>query len=119
MNNVLIGKVKKWCWGCSGPFLVVEDQTGKQIFEIRADCCQWANVCPRLFRCTSEVVYVIFGSDGREVGRIVNMFRSCGSSIFCLRDDFEISFELVQGEKEKILLLNAVVLINQLKHELF
>ena len=50
------------------------------------------------------------------MGRIVNKYRSCMSSICCLRDDFDVLLEGVEKEKDKILLLNAVVFINQMKH---
>ena len=56
--------------------------------------------------------------DGQEkvVGRIVNVYQSCMGSVCCQRDDFEVLFEGVEKEIDKILVMNAVVLINQLKH---
>ena len=65
------------------------------------------------------MVYRIVTPENKEVGRVVNAYRSCLPSICCLRDDFSVVFEEVEREKDKILLLNAVVYINQLKHELF
>ena len=85
---------------------------------ISAECSQIANICPRVLKCKSQLVYSISDSEGKEVGKITNLFRSLVNNIFWLRDDFEIIFTGVEKEKEKILLLNAVVFINQLKHEL-
>lgn len=80
------------------------------------ECCQWKNICPRWLHFGSQTEYIIFDEKGKEVGRIVNKYRSCMSSICCLRDDFDVLLEGVEKEKDKILLLNAVVFINQMKH---
>lgn len=90
VNKVLLGIIKKGCGCCSGPFMVVEDEAGKDIFHIKVDCCQWANICPRLLKCKSEVVYTITNGEGKQVGRVTNIYRTCFSSICCLRDDFEV-----------------------------
>ena len=54
--------------------------------------------------------------EGKRVGRVASNYRSCVGSVCCLRDDFEVEMGGVEREKDKILLLNAVVFLNQLKH---
>lgn len=76
--------------------MVIEDEAGKEIFQIRVDCCQWANICPRLLKCKSSVVYTITNGEGKEVGKVTNVYRTFFSSICCLRDDFEVVLEGVE-----------------------
>ena len=116
MKKVLLGTIKKSCCCCSSPYLTIKNENGKDVFTISMECCQWKNICPRWLHFGSQAEYVIFDEKGKEVGRIVNKYRSCMSSICCLRDDFDVLLEGVEKEKDKILLLNAVVFINQMKH---
>jgi hypothetical protein len=53
------------------------------------------------------------------VGKIINVLRSIFHGTCGLRDNFDVQFDGVEREKDKLLLLNAVVFLNQLRHELF
>lgn len=120
LNKVIIGRVKKTCsaW-CSPNVLVVENDSGKDIFFLRMRCCQPANLLPRIFRCSHHLLYEVLDPQGKLVATIANTSKNCSSSLLSLRDDYHVHFIDLDKEKEKILLLNAVVFLNQVRHEWF
>lgn len=82
-------------------------------------CCQPANILPRIFRCSHHLLYEVVDAQGKLVATIANTSKNCSSSLFSLRDDFHVHFIDIDKEKDKILLLNAVVFLNQVRHEWF
>lgn len=51
---MLLGKVRKTCSAyCSASVLVIENEAGKEILAVKLQkCCQFANIMPRVLRCT-------------------------------------------------------------------
>jgi hypothetical protein len=82
-------------------------------------CCQLANWLPRVLNCGQSLEYEVLSSKGELVAVISNVHRSCSTSCFTLQDDFHLTFLTVEKEKEKILLFNAVVYLNLMRHEWF
>ena len=66
---------------------------------IEVERCQAANLCPRMLKCSSNLVYRILDGKEKEVGSIVNVPRSCLKNAFGLRDDFEVTFAGIEREK--------------------
>ncbi len=117
-NRVILGKVKKTCsaW-CSSSVLIVENESQHEAYHFRMRCCQPANILPRILSCAHQVAYEIVNVEGTVVGHVAAGARNCLTSLLTLQDDFHVHFLNVQKEKEKILLLNAVVYLNLMRHE--
>jgi len=92
IQNILLGKIVKLCGCCPRNLILIENESAEQILRIEVERCQVANLCPRVLRCSSNLVYRIIDSKDKEVGTITNLSRGCVQNFFCLRDDFEINF---------------------------
>ena len=82
-------------------------------------CCQAGNFFPAWLRCCGSWDFEIVDEKDEVVGKIENVYNGCGTEFLTFQDKFEIELPRKAESKDRILILNAVVYLNQFFFEFF
>ena len=81
--------------------------------------CKLVSVVPRSLRCCKDIMYQIVDDKGEKVlGEIINKVEGCFNSICKYLDKYDIDLPKDSNDKEKILLLNALIYLDIVKHSI-
>ena len=119
-----LGQVTETCWWCI-PNFTIENPQGLAEYNVHQPvcfgCCVncWAEGC-----CTCRIPFYIYpanedGSDAsdKEVGKIVKVWSGLSKELFTDADNFEVTFPEGCSSGQKVNLVGATFLVNQLFFE--
>ncbi len=105
---------------CCGPLIEVVTKDGRIPYTITGSCCQ-CGYCCRNNSCGkyTDVNFEIYqgkNTSGKVVGTIRKKFRGCGSVVGDA-DFFNLTFPQKASAEERLLLINAVIMMDFLYYE--
>ena len=105
---------------CCNPLIEICTKDGRTPFSISANCCQCGYCCRNntCGRC-SEVDFEIYAgktTNGPVVGNIHKKFKGCASMVGDA-DFFSLTFPKNANPEERLLLVNAVIMMDYLYYE--